>query len=75
MPCTPATVPVVATGKVETAATEKADVGESTDEAVEAPTMSAVARPRLPVAMASAPKTSKVVPQKGGATGVARKAM
>ena len=43
MPCTPAMVPVAATGKVETAATEKADVGEGTDEAVKAPTRSAVA--------------------------------
>ena len=32
MPCTPAMVQVAATGKVEATATEKADVGESTNE-------------------------------------------
>ena len=42
---------------------EKADGGESTNEAVEVPTRSVVARPRLPVAMASAPKPPKVLPQ------------
>ena len=54
-------VPVAATGKVEAAATEKAHVGERTDEAVEAATRSAVARPRLP--LAAAPKPPKVVPK------------
>ena len=63
MPCTPEMVQVAATVKVEATATEKADVGESTDEAVEAPTRSVVARPRLRVAMAAAPKPPKVVPQ------------
>ena len=56
-------VQVVATGKVEATAAEKADVGESTDEAVKAPTRSAVARPRLPMVMAAASKPPKVVPQ------------
>ena len=41
MPCTPAMAQVAATGKVEAAA-DKAYVGESTDEAVEAATRSAV---------------------------------
>ena len=59
----------MATGKVETATTETLDVGETTDEVVKAPTRSVVARPRLPVAMAAAPKPPKVVPQLGGATG------
>ena len=63
MPCTPAMVQVAATGKVEATSTEKADVGESTDEAVKAPTKSLVARPRLPVAMAAGPKPPKLVPQ------------
>ena len=62
MPCTPAMVQVAATGKVEAMATEKADVGESTDE-IKAPTRSVVARPRLPVAIAAVPKPPKVVPQ------------
>ena len=51
----------MATGKVETATTETLDVGETTDEVVKAPTRSVVARPRLPVAMAPAPKPPKVV--------------
>ena len=42
---------------------EKTDGGESTVEAVEAPTRWVVARPQLPVAMAAAPKPPKVVPQ------------
>ena len=56
------TAAAVATGKVEATATEKVDVGESTGEAVKAPTKSVVARPRLPMAMAAAPKPPKVVP-------------
>ena len=63
MLCTPVMVQAAATGKVEGAATEKTDVGESTDEAVEAPTRSAMAWTRLPMAMAAAPKPTKVVPQ------------
>ena len=63
MPSTPAMVQVAATGKVEAAATEKAGVEESSDEAVEAPTRSVEAPPRLPVAMAATPKPPKVVPQ------------
>ena len=59
MPCTPAMVEVVATGKVEATATEPADVGEGTDEAVKAPTRSVMARPWVPVAMAGAPKPLK----------------
>ena len=59
----------MATGKVEAAAKEKVDVGDSKVEAAKAPTRSVVARPRLPVAMAAAPKPPKVVPQLGGATG------
>ena len=50
-PFTPVMVAVVATGKVEAAATEKADGWGSTDEAAEAPTRTVVTRPRLPVAM------------------------
>ena len=50
-------------GKDRGAAAETADVGVSTDEAVEARTMSAVARPRLPMVMAAAPKPPKVVYQ------------
>ena len=75
MPCTLATVLVVATGKVEGMAKETPDDGANTDEAVEAPTRSVVDRPRLLVAMAAASKSPKVVPQLGGATGVARKAI
>ena len=63
MPCTPVVVQVAATGKVEATATEKADVGESTDGAVEAPARSAVALPRLSMAMEATPKPPKVVPQ------------
>ena len=63
MPCTPAMAQVAATGKVEATETEKSDVEESTDEAVKAPTTSVVARPRLLVAMAAAPKPPMVVPQ------------
>ena len=53
-------VPVVATGKVEATVTEKADVRENMDGA---PTRSVVTRPWLPVAIAVAPKSPKVVPQ------------
>ena len=42
---------------------EKADGGENMVEAVEAQTRWVVARPRLPVAMAAAPKPPKVVLQ------------
>ena len=63
MPRTRANVPVAATGKVEATATEKADVEESTEEVVGAPTRSVVTRPRLQVAMAAAPKPPEVVPQ------------
>ena len=42
---------------------EKADGGESMVKAVKAPTKWVVARPRLPVAMAAAPKPPKVVLQ------------
>ena len=52
----------VPTGKVEAAVKEKADVGDSKDAAVKAPTRTVVARPRLPAAMAAAPKPPKVVP-------------
>ena len=52
----------VATGKVEVTVTEKVDAGDSTDEAVKAPTRMVVARPRLPAAMAAAPKPPKVAP-------------
>ena len=51
------------------------DGGESTVEVVETPTRWVVARPRLPVTIAAAPKPPKVVPQSGGATGVVRKAI
>ena len=59
----PAMVQMAATGKVEATATEKADVGESTDEAVEAPTRTVAARPLMPVAMPPRPKPTDVVPQ------------
>ena len=42
---------------------EKVDGGEITIEGVESPTRWVVARPRLPVALAAAPKPPKVVPQ------------
>ena len=42
--------------------TEKVEVGETTDEAVKAPTRSVVGRLRLPVAMAAKPKPTKAVP-------------
>ena len=48
---------------MEATATEKADVEESTEEVVGAPTRSVVTRPRLQVAMAAAPKPPEVVPQ------------
>ena len=54
-------VAAVATGKVEAAATEEVDIGESTDDPVKAPRRSVVARPRLPVAIAAVPKPPKVV--------------
>ena len=58
MLCSPAAVAAaVATGKVEAAAKKKVDVGGSKDEAVKAPTRTVVARPRLPAAMAAAPKS------------------
>ena len=41
---------------------EKADGGENTVEAVEIQTRWSAVRPRLPVAMAAAPKPPKVVP-------------
>ena len=62
-------------GKVEATATEKVDVGDSTDEAVKAQTRTVVARPRLPAAMAAASKPPKVVPPRRDATGVARRAI
>ena len=62
MLCTPVMVQVAATGKWKATETEKADVGKSTDEALEARTRSAAARPRLPMAMAAAPKPPKVRP-------------
>ena len=55
----PAAVP---TEKVEAAEKEKVDVGDGKDAAVKAPTRTALARPRLPAAMAVAPKPPKVVP-------------
>ena len=74
MLCSPAAVAAaVATGKVEAAAKKKVDVGGSKDEAVKAPTRTVVARPRLPAAMAAAPKPPKVVPPRSDATYVARR--
>ena len=60
---------------MEATATEKVDVGDSTDEAVKAQTRTVVARPRLPAAMAAASKPPKVVPPRRDATGVARRAI
>ena len=51
----------VATGKVEAAVKEKMDAGDSKDAVVKAPTRTVVAQPRLPAAMAAAPKPPKVV--------------
>ena len=67
--------PAVATGKVEAAAKEKVEVGDSKDEAAKAPTRSVVAQPRLPAAIAAAPKPPKVVTPRRDATGVARRAI
>ena len=47
------------------------DVEDSRDEAVKVPTRTVVARPRLPAAVAAAPKPPKVVPPRRDATGVA----
>ena len=55
----PAAVPM---GKVKAAVNDKVDVGNSKDAAVKSPTRMVVARPRLPAAMAAAPKPPKVVP-------------
>ena len=44
-------------------ASKKADVVESTGAAVETPTKTVVAQPRLPVTIAAAPKPPTVVPQ------------
>ena len=52
----------VPTGKVEVAANEKVYVADSKAEVVKALTRTVVARPRLPEAMAAAPKPPKVVP-------------
>ena len=63
----------MAKGKVEAVAKEKVDVGDSKDEAAKAPTRSVVAQPRLPAAIAAAPKPPKVVTPRRDATGVARR--
>ena len=52
----------VAAGKMKMAAEGKVENKGSTDEAVESPTRTVVARPWLPAAMAAAPKPPKVVP-------------
>ena len=75
MLCSPPPPPAVATGKVEAAAKEKVEVGDSKDEAAKAPTRSVVAQPRLPAAIAAAPKPPKVVTPRRDATGVARRAI
>ena len=74
MLCTAATVTVVA-GKVEAVAEKMADEGDSTDEAVEAPTRTGVARPRLLVAMTAAPKPPAEVLQCASVIGVAGRAI
>ena len=61
----------VAAGKVEAVTEKKADVGDSTDEAVETPKRAVVTRSRLLVAMAAAPKPPVEVPQLGFAIDVA----
>ena len=53
---------VVPTGTVEAVVKEKVDIRDSNDAAVKAPTRTVATRPRLPAAMAAAPKPSKVVP-------------
>ena len=60
MLCPPAAA--VPTGKMEAMVKEKADGGDSKDAAVMAPTSTVVARPRLPAAIAAAPKPPKMVP-------------
>ena len=68
MLCSPAAVAAeqvaeaVPTGKVEAAAKEKEDIGDSKDGKVNVPTRMALARQRLPVAMATALKPPQVVP-------------
>ena len=55
---------VAVAGKEEAVAEERrAGVGYSTDEVVEAPTRTVVARPRLLVAMAGAPKSPAELPK------------
>ena len=58
-----ATAVAVAVGKVEAVAHIKSDVGDSTDEAVEAPTRTVAAPSRLLVAMKAAPKPPGKVPR------------
>jgi len=75
MLCTPAAAAVaVVAGKVEEMAKKKVDDG-ATDEAVEAPTRTVVARPRLLVAMVTTPKPPAEVLQWASAIGVARRAI
>ena len=74
----PATAAVVAAGKAAVAvaaAMKKVDVGDSNDEAAKVTSRSVVAWPRLPGAMAAAPKPPKVVTPRRDATGVARRAI
>ena len=72
LPSPPAAAAEVGRGsKSGNATKEKVESRGSTDEAVEAPTRTVVARPRLPAAVAAAPKPPKVVPPRRDATGVA----
>ena len=75
--CTPAEAAVaVVAGKAEAVAEKAANVGGSTDEAIEAPTRMVVARPRLLTAMAATPKPLLAeVFQRASAIGVARRAI
>ena len=75
MQCTPATLPAAAAAEVEAAVKVEAHEREIKDKAVEAPMSAMVPRPRLPVAMATAPKPSKVITPGAGVSGVARRAI
>ena len=65
----------VAAGKVKAVVGKNADVGDGTDGKVEAPTKEVVARPRLLVAMAAAPKPEAEVPQWASVIDAARRAI
>ena len=65
----------MAVGKAEAVAEKRAGVGASMDKAVNAPTRAVVARPRLLVAIAAAPKPPAEALQWSSAISVARRAI